>query len=124
MSIKSKEKIQGEDVNSTPYFATLTGDSTRVSTRFDSPPDNPFILLNYWFKEAVRLGVIEPKAMSLATIDAEHGFLPSIRMVAIKNLTSRGITFGTGENSTKGHDIKSHPPCSWKSILERNSSTN
>ncbi|HQS83305.1 MAG: pyridoxamine 5'-phosphate oxidase [Alphaproteobacteria bacterium 16-39-46] len=102
---------------------TLTGNSTLVMTLFESPPDNPLILLDHWLKEAHRMNIREPNAMSLTTVDAQNGFTPSSRFILLKGLTPVGITFGTSETSQKGQNIKTHPVAAgnlyWRETLQQ-----
>lgn len=102
---------------------TLTGDSALVDTDFESPPEDPLTLLAHWFREAERIKIRELKTMSLATIDRDHNFFPSSRIVLIKNLTSFGLTFGSSKNSKKGREMHSHPYVSgniyWHETLQQ-----
>ena len=56
-----------------------------------------------WFDEAIKAEVLEPNAMTLATI-SPSGF-PSARIVLLKGIEANGLEFFTNYQSNKGHDI-------------------
>ena len=64
---------------------------------------DPIEQFTVWFNEALTSKVIEPNAMTLATVDV-HG-KPSVRIVLLKNVDQRGFTFYTNYDSHKGKDI-------------------
>lgn len=66
----------------------------------DSNPIQQFIK---WFNEALALKVIEPSAMTLATVSLEGK--PSARIVLLKGVDENGFSFYTNYNSHKGVDI-------------------
>ncbi len=81
---------------------------------------DPVEQLRVWLDDAIREGVLEPTAMCLATADAT-GY-PSSRMVLMRGLDERGLTFYTNYQSQKGEDLTSNPRasvCFWWGLLER-----
>lgn len=60
-----------------------------------------------WFKQALHAGVVEPNAMSLATVD--HEGLPSVRIVLFKGFTGGQLTFYTNYTSMKASEIAQNP---------------
>ncbi len=64
---------------------------------------DPITQFGKWFAEAGTAGVIEPNAMTLATVGA--GGQPSARMVLLKDFDGRGFTFYTNYDSRKAHDL-------------------
>ncbi len=86
---------------------TLSGDPTLVKSGFDSPPDNPIILLRQWLEAADSLQVKEPRGLVISTVDAAGR--PSSRVIMIKELDDTGIIFSTGSESAKGKDLKLNP---------------
>lgn len=60
-----------------------------------------------WFQAAISAGVIEPNAMTLATVDAEGQ--PSSRIVLLKDVDERGFTFYTNYESRKGRELAANP---------------
>ncbi|WP_312189322.1 pyridoxamine 5'-phosphate oxidase family protein, partial [Sphingobacterium sp.] len=60
-----------------------------------------------WFDEALHSEVIEPNAMVLSTVSADH--MPSSRVVLLKDIIAEGLVFFTNYESRKGEDIKANP---------------
>jgi pyridoxamine 5'-phosphate oxidase len=69
--------------------------------------DSPFDQFHAWFKEAVDANIMEPNAMTLATIDADGR--PDARVVLLKDADERGFTFYTNYESAKARQIIAHP---------------
>lgn len=72
----------------------------------DAKP-NPFDLFKQWFDEALKAELPEPNAMTLATVNAQGK--PAARIVLIKGLDERGLTFFTNYESRKGQEIEANP---------------
>lgn len=70
-------------------------------------PESPSILFESWFKEVLESGKEDPTAMALATAD-EHA-KPSVRMVLLKGLDSRGYIFYTNYESRKSLELIKNP---------------
>ena len=68
----------------------------------DVDPD-PFRQFARWFDEAVAVEVPEPNAMTLATVDSAGG--PSARIVLLKAVDGRGLTFYTNYQSRKAREL-------------------
>ena len=68
--------------------------------------DDPIAELGSWLEEAGR-AVREPHAMTLAT--AEKGGRPSARVVLLRGLDKRGLTFFTNRTSQKGRELARNP---------------
>lgn len=64
---------------------------------------NAFEQFEIWFDEAIKAEVLEPNAMTLATI-SPSGF-PAARIVLLKGIEANGLEFFTNYQSNKGHDI-------------------
>ncbi|HTM45432.1 MAG TPA: pyridoxamine 5'-phosphate oxidase [Polyangiaceae bacterium] len=71
---------------------------------------DPTAQLQRWLHEAVAAEVMDATSMCLSTVSADGA--PSSRIVLLKNLDARGLTFFTRYNSRKGHDIALHPAVS------------
>lgn len=80
--------------------------SDRGLHREELNPD-PFAQFSEWFLHATELGVHEPNAMSLATVD-ESG-MPSQRTVLLKYFDTDGFVFFTNYSSAKARHIASNP---------------
>jgi len=63
--------------------------------------------LRRWLDDAVRVGSLEPTAMTLATADAEGR--PSARTVLLKGVDERGLVLYTNRTSRKGRELAANP---------------
>ena len=83
-----------------------------------NPDTDPFALFQAWLAEAEAKEPNDPNAMALATADAEGR--PSLRMVLLRGLDSRGFTFFTNYESRKGEQLLANPNAAlcfhWKSL--------
>jgi pyridoxamine 5'-phosphate oxidase len=70
--------------------------------RADLSPD-PIQQFESWFDDAIRAQVLEPSAMSLATVGPQGQ--PSSRIVLLKGLDARGFVFFTDYRSRKGREL-------------------
>jgi len=71
---------------------------------------SPFSQFENWFNQVMKMGLIEPNAMILATANKKGK--PSVRVVLIKAISSNGITFFTNYRSKKGQDLSQNPSAS------------
>jgi pyridoxamine 5'-phosphate oxidase len=69
-------------------------------------PD-PIDQFTRWFADAQAAGVVEPNAMTLATVDPSGA--PSARIVLLKEFDRRGFVFYTNYRSRKGRHLGSNP---------------
>ncbi len=69
-------------------------------------PD-PVAQFRLWFDQACAAELLEPNAMSLATVDDEG--CPDIRTVLLKAYDARGFVFYTNYTSAKARHIGNHP---------------
>lgn len=68
---------------------------------------DPFAQFDQWMREAIETQVLEPNAMSLATVGADGQ--PTIRTVLLKGFDARGLVFYTNYESTKSRQIEGNP---------------
>lgn len=68
--------------------------------------ESPFDQFHKWFKQAVDADIMEPNAMTLATVD--HDGRPDARMVLLKDADERGFTFYTNYESAKARQLGAH----------------
>ena len=68
---------------------------------------SPFKQFENWFAAAMTAKVLEPNAMTLATVSAERR--PAARIVLLKDFDERGASFFTNYASRKGDDLASNP---------------
>lgn len=73
----------------------------------DNTADNPFKQFETWFKQAQQAELLEPNAMSLATVDANGQ--PSLRTVLLKQFDTNGFVFFTNYESEKSKQIAQNP---------------
>lgn len=82
------------------------------------PESDPVALFQRWLAEAEASEPNDPNAMALATATA-HG-IPSVRMVLLKGLDSRGFVFYTNTQSRKGEELAANRHAAllfhWKSL--------
>lgn len=69
-------------------------------------PADPETLFARWLEQAVAVGVPEPHAMTLATVDDEG--LPDARVLILKDLDERGWWFASSVESAKGRQLERH----------------
>lgn len=69
-------------------------------------PD-PFVQFRTWMEEAIKSGLAEPTAMTLATVGPSGR--PSARMVLLKGFDANGFVFFTNYSSRKGKELESNP---------------
>lgn len=67
---------------------------------------NPYQQFEKWFKEAMEGAVLEPNAMTLATVANGR---PAARIVLLKGFDERGFIFFTNYNSRKGAEMAENP---------------
>ena len=67
----------------------------------------PLLQFQAWLTEALKRGIPEPNAMTVATV-GENG-RPSSRPVLIKDYDERGIVWYSNFNSRKGHELATTP---------------
>lgn len=64
---------------------------------------DPFVQFRLWFEQALAAKLIEPNAMTLATVDAEG--MPNVRTVLLKAYDERGFVFFTNYDSAKAKEL-------------------
>ena len=87
--------------------------------RGDLDPD-PLVQFNAWLAEAHAQQIIEPNAMTLATVDAAGQ--PWTRTVLLKICDARGFTFFTNYDGAKARQLAGNARAAltfWWSALER-----
>lgn len=81
---------------------------------------DPFVQFESWFKEAISFPIKLPDAMLLATCDSNNH--PDARIVLLKNLDEKGLTFFTNYNSPKAEQLSANKFAScvfWWPEMER-----
>jgi len=81
---------------------------------------NPFQQFQIWFDQALSAQLLEPNAMTLATVTAEGK--PSARVVLLKHFNEQGFVFYSNYHSRKGQELGQNPWAAlvfWWASLER-----
>jgi pyridoxamine 5'-phosphate oxidase len=85
----------------------------------DAVPDDPIDLFREWIEDAVRRGVPEPHAGSLATVDADG--VPDARTLILKDVSAAGWAFASERSSRKGAQLLANPAAAlnfwWQPIV-------
>jgi pyridoxamine 5'-phosphate oxidase len=84
-------------------IASLRQEYTQDGLTRDNLAPTPLAQFELWFRQACNTQVLEPNAMSLATVDASGA--PSCRTVLLKAYDVRGFVFFTNYTSRKALDI-------------------
>jgi dihydrophenazinedicarboxylate synthase len=104
----------------TEPIETLSGDPTLELPEFDDPPEDPLPLLERWLRLADERGVREPRALALATADAEGR--PSSRILLLKQVTP-ALVFAGSYESRKGRELAANPRAAgtlyWRETLQQ-----
>jgi pyridoxamine 5'-phosphate oxidase len=79
---------------------------------------DPVALFRVWMSEAEAAEPTDPNAVALATASADGA--PSVRMVLVKGVDERGLSFYTNAESRKGVELRENPRAAmcfhWKSL--------
>lgn len=67
---------------------------------------SPFRQFEIWMQHAIDAQVLEPNAMTLATLDT-HG-IPDARVVLLRGIDRKGLVFYTNYDSRKGQAMRKH----------------
>ncbi len=73
----------------------------------DACDADPIVEVRRWMQAAIDGGVATPNAATLATVDTRGR--AAARIVLVKEISERGLTFFTNYDSRKGHDLAAHP---------------
>src|SRR5690554_3571475 len=96
-----------EHAMNTPPLSDLRKSYEQGSLEEHEVRDDPFVQFEEWFADAMKAGLPEPNAMTVATV-GENG-RPSTRVVLIKGFDRRGVVWYTNYNSRKGRELAVHP---------------
>jgi pyridoxamine 5'-phosphate oxidase len=88
-------------------IADLRQDYKAKTMEYADMNPNPIQQFNNWFDEALASKLLEPNAMTLATVSSEGK--PSARVVLLKGLNADGFIFFTNYESRKGQNIDTNP---------------
>ena len=88
-------------------LADLRKDYRREKLEREDLDTDPIAQFNIWMKEACDAGIIEPTAMSLATVGADG--CPLLRTILLKGVDARGFVFFTNLESRKAQQLAENP---------------
>ncbi len=88
-------------------LADMRREYSEVGLREADCDPNPIWQFEVWFNEAVKAGLNEPNAMTLATATPDGE--PSARIVLLKGVDARGFAFFTNYDSPKGRELAANP---------------
>ncbi|NTV45164.1 MAG: pyridoxamine 5'-phosphate oxidase [Chlorobiales bacterium] len=88
-------------------IADLRNEYTLGGLKESDMDNSPFVQFEKWFDEAVRAEVLEPNAMTLATVDKECK--PTARVVLLKGIEKEVFVFYTNYESRKGKALTENP---------------
>ena len=86
----------------------------------DAIASDPVEQFQTWLDEALATGMLEPTAMTLATVGADGQ--PSARMVLLKGVDAAGFRFYSNYESRKGRELAANPRAAlmfYWDVLER-----
>ena len=101
-------------------LAALRQDYAQRGLRRAELASDPVTQFNAWLAEAQAQQILEPNAMTLATVDATGQ--PWTRTVLLKICDARGFSFFTNYDGAKGRQLAGHPRAAltfWWGALER-----
>jgi pyridoxamine 5'-phosphate oxidase len=84
-------------------LADLRREYTLAGLRRADLEADPIAQFQKWFDQALKAELLEPNAMTLATVDSEGR--PSARTVLLKQVDARGFVFFTNYESRKGKEL-------------------
>lgn len=90
-----------------PNISQLRKEYTLSSLDKRNTASDPLDQFGLWFEQALNAGVEEPNAMTLATVNSDY--MPSARIVLLKDIEQGGFVFYTNFNSRKGAQLQQNP---------------
>jgi pyridoxamine 5'-phosphate oxidase len=91
-------------------LAELRREYTLAGLRRADLDADPISQFQQWFAQAMQPEIVEPNAMTLATVAANGQ--PSTRIVLLKGVDQRGFSFFTNYESRKGRELAENPKAS------------
>ena len=79
----------------------------RAELSEDASHAHPLHQFEQWLQEAIKSQVLEPNAMTLATVGSN--LRPSTRIVLVKGYDANGLVFYTNYDSRKGTELAGNP---------------
>ena len=90
-------------------LAEIRKEYSKATLDITNASSDPIHQFNKWFDEAIEAKVLEPNAMSLATVSSDNR--PSCRIVLLKGIEENKFLFYTNYQSHKGKELENNPVC-------------
>ena len=90
-------------------LAELRKEYSKATLDLTNVANEPIHQFTKWFDEAIKAKVLEPNAMSLATVSNDNR--PSCRIVLLKGIEENKFLFYTNYQSHKGKELENNPVC-------------
>lgn len=90
-------------------LAEIRKEYSKATLDITNVADDPVNQFTKWFDEAIKAKVLEPNAMSLATVSNDNR--PSCRIVLLKGIEENKFLFYTNYQSHKGKELENNPVC-------------
>lgn len=103
-----------------PKLADMREDYQKGGLSEEDVADDPITQFQRWFQDALSGDVHEPNGMTLATVD--EGGQPTARIMLLKGVDQRGLTFFTNQEGRKGGHLAANPKAAltfWWGPLQR-----
>lgn len=88
-------------------IANMRAEYGHGALRREDLKSDPVEQFTVWFEQAGQAGILEPNAMTVATVNPEGQ--PSLRTVLLKQFDQRGFVFFTNLESRKAGDLAQNP---------------
>jgi pyridoxamine 5'-phosphate oxidase len=90
-------------------LAEIRKEYSKATLDITNASSDPIHQFTKWFDEAIEAKVLEPTAMSLATVSSDNR--PSCRIVLLKGIEENKFLFYTNYQSRKGKELENNPVC-------------
>jgi len=90
-------------------LAEIRKEYSKATLDINNVSSDPIHQFTKWFDEALEAKVLEPNAMSLATVSSDNR--PSCRIVLLKGIEENKFLFYTNYQSHKGKELENNPVC-------------
>ena len=90
-------------------LAEIRKEYSKATLDISNVKSDPIHQFTKWFDEAIEAKVLEPNAMSLATVSSDNR--PSCRIVLLKGIEENKFLFYTNYQSHKGKELENNPVC-------------
>lgn len=88
-------------------ISKLRHDYSKHELDVSSAGEQPILLFDRWFREALATGQVDPNAMTLATSDKNGQ--PAARILLLKGYSEKGFLFFTNYEGRKARELKANP---------------